>query len=792
MADNKKKKVEPFVTSDVNEYLDRRWAFEDSLNAHNESVNSLMTSRNWESAIREYNQLLENNSNPAEREALRAYNLFSSGRPRYKGEFTQKNLTPSEVKDIADGFRNKYTRSYYELKYGDLAIDSYYGARRVYNEMKPSNFVWRGDQFYGPFIYLDKGATARAANDHRIPLEKDLRDELKWAADNGQTFSGNIPYILNRRSGELSYTGSRQMAHALTGNLFPMYKKPEQEIEYKDPNNPNAGNEVFAQNTRLKGILGDQKSSPKQEVRYEPRQDMSLMKSRPLESNQSMDIASTPSNIYRISGPDRGKGLYKENYTGARENVWRRATNQPLKYAEGGAIQGKSPYLYPERKSMTKHVADTQNILEYSDQLGRSLQEAFGIPIVEQANYNKYFEGRTKMRVVPPTGQEGEPAIPRSTALRTLKHGGEVNTLEGDIYSKILMNRNKNKDFVNRAFAVGEYPESNMFNVPSKKFGSKSSHMMGWGEDDSGQAYMFPTILNPSNESIKIPNQYADYISNTGYKNATGMNKFQHGGEVHEGEKDIITNFLYQTIPKEKRTGKELYKNLNPKNAGIGSYFQIKDGVANRDSMDSASEEAFRFYTGVQKGEGVFFPENSDGSRGVNIPEFKEKLFEHVDHRSRGDDSTAVYSKKGIPVSEFDLEFPNPSYVKKNWDEVKTKAEQMYKDRNFPTASSLGRFYAGIDTVSTPGQRKLFVRDEYDLGDDSFYGVGGKFLDEHNNPFSVRDTFPFTYEKALWGDGYNKSKGPQWVDKKQHGGPVRKYKNGGQVGFEQCYQHIIR
>jgi len=108
--------------------------------------------------------------------------------------------------------------------------------------------------------------------------------------------------------------------------------------------------------------------------------------------------------------------------------------------------------------------------------------------------------------------------------------GGPVNTLEGDLISKVIMNRNRDKDFVQRAYAVGEYPESNMFNVFDKeKFGEKNSHLMEWGEDDSGQTWMYPSVMNPKDEAIKVPRQYADYISSTGYKKATGM-QYDKGG----------------------------------------------------------------------------------------------------------------------------------------------------------------------------------------------------------------------------------------------------------------------
>ena len=122
--------------------------------------------------------------------------------------------------------------------------------------------------------------------------------------------------------------------------------------------------------------------------------------------------------------------------------------------------------------------------------------------------------------------------------LGTYKSGGNVNTLEGDLYSKVLMNRNKNLDFVQRAFAVGENPNSPMFNQWDD-FDTKATHKMGWGTDDEGAAWMFPTIMNPNNEAIPVPNQYAEYISNTGYKKATRMQK-KLGGKINSSDWEII------------------------------------------------------------------------------------------------------------------------------------------------------------------------------------------------------------------------------------------------------------
>ena len=123
---------------------------------------------------------------------------------------------------------------------------------------------------------------------------------------------------------------------------------------------------------------------------------------------------------------------------------------------------------------------------------------------------------------------------------KVFKNGGKIskgddvnlakkNQLEGDLISKVIMNRNRNVEFVDRAFNPSHYPQKQEF----VDFNEKATHKMGYGEDDSGQSYIFPTIFNEKNEAIPVPNQYAEYISEKGYKNATGLgSKFKNGGTL--------------------------------------------------------------------------------------------------------------------------------------------------------------------------------------------------------------------------------------------------------------------
>jgi hypothetical protein len=106
---------------------------------------------------------------------------------------------------------------------------------------------------------------------------------------------------------------------------------------------------------------------------------------------------------------------------------------------------------------------------------------------------------------------------------------GGISPLEGNYISKVIMNRNRGVDFVDRAFALGANPGTSMFNVPDdEQFGAHMSHKMAYGEGEGGKTWMFPTVLNPNDEAIEVPGQYADYISSEGYKYATGMK--QKGG----------------------------------------------------------------------------------------------------------------------------------------------------------------------------------------------------------------------------------------------------------------------
>jgi hypothetical protein len=214
-------------------------------------------------------------------------------------------------------------------------------------------------------------------------------------------------------------------------------------------------------------------------------------------------------------------------------------------------LNNKHYYNLPpqERKDLWKHYKKVYPNMGYTDMVKHFNGEV--------ENYQ--FGGRTDYF---------------DSDVKKFADGGKTNTLEGDLISKVIMNRNKDKDFVKRAYAVGQYPESKMFTSPDpNEFGSRMTHKMSWGEDDKGQAYMFPEVLNPNNEAIKIPNQYADYITSKGYKKVTNIPiKKSKGGLIKKYEdggtdKNNTTNSIYEIAygkPQLVITPEEKRKAVNP------------------------------------------------------------------------------------------------------------------------------------------------------------------------------------------------------------------------------------
>jgi hypothetical protein len=223
-------------------------------------------------------------------------------------------------------------------------------------------------------------------------------------------------------------------------------------------------------------------------------------------------------------------------------------------------------------------------------------------------NVNTYYwHQKTPTTVIPITKEEYTKLynVPEKKEkggwLEEYAKGGntKTNTLEGDLISKVIMNRNKNKDFVQRAYAVGMYPESNMFSgFDPETFGNRMSHKMVWGEDESGQAYMYPSVYNPGNEDIKVPNQYADYISSEGYKKASGMEYAKGGKLIKRADGSYSRRGLWDNIRANKGSGKKPTKEMLEQEAKIKA--EYAEG-GNIEKYDKGGKNKTKVYTDYEE-----------------------------------------------------------------------------------------------------------------------------------------------------------------------------------------------
>lgn len=254
---------------------------------------------------------------------------------------------------------------------------------------------------------------------------------------------------------------------------------------------------------------------------------------------------------------------------------------------------------------------------------------------------------------------------------------------EKDLISKVLMNRNRDKDFVKRAYDVGAYPDSNMFTgLDTEDFGNRMSHKMSWGEDDSGQAYMYPNIYNTNNEAIKVPNQYADYISSEGYKKATGMiPERPFGGQntkTHTHMKEGGWLDQYQTkgeVKPYKAKSQEDYdyrKKMYNDSLALHNYsdFQAANELDQKSVLDHIVDIGFGFLP-VHKGERDYSQRVFNYAKNlvknnprikIGLPGVGQKLYTEEDYKKEG--STDVYHDTIKPASLWMGDAVNAFYKK--------------------------------------------------------------------------------------------------------------------------------
>ena len=109
---------------------------------------------------------------------------------------------------------------------------------------------------------------------------------------------------------------------------------------------------------------------------------------------------------------------------------------------------------------------------------------------------------------------------------------------------------------------------------------------------------MYPEILNPTKEAIAVPNQYADYISREGYKNATGMNNNDKFLDIELTDKEIQKyvdgGYIVEDLPKAQ-LGKAVKNIANKSNI-------IKSAVPKKPLLKVATRSLADLTEGLGRG----------------------------------------------------------------------------------------------------------------------------------------------------------------------------------------------
>ncbi len=245
------------------------------------------------------------------------------------------------------------------------------------------------------------------------------------------------------------------------------------------------------------------------------------------------------------------------------------------------------------------------------------------------------------------------------------------------------------------------------------------SHKMAWGTDDNGQAWMFPTVLNPDNEAIPVPNQYADYVSSQGYKNATGMNQEQDGGENEDEYMDLTDEeiqeyrdggYVVEELPEHEIGGYVQHELVKAQKGGTRKPLEISD--PNKYAFRKAAyDDSLKMYNLSNKADKYFNLANnstSDNAFTVNMKLHSKAMEDMKDLKNKSKAKfNNIYAKQKAPVQPVVLKQPvsNSAPVKSKSIESKKPVQPVkFKKDNFtgsPDYKNIKSMLDNEDNITT-------------------------------------------------------------------------------------------
>lgn len=223
-----------------------------------------------------------------------------------------------------------------------------------------------------------------------------------------------------------------------------------------------------------------------------------------------------------------------------------------------GKVVDKTVKLAPKKEEAIKTAFATLNTANTTSSAAQFIPQEETTPQVKETVKPKvvYYNTNSKHgKVETPGNEEGVQYVPVSNSAQLekwknqkLAFGTGENgigdpptrlTFENELLSRVITERNKDKNFVQRALNPSDYP------VIVNEDDSETTHLMQYSTDDEGNAYVSPTVIQnelgllskltpreamkygrQSGEEIKIPDvQLAEYYTENGLiKHAYGTN----------------------------------------------------------------------------------------------------------------------------------------------------------------------------------------------------------------------------------------------------------------------------
>ncbi len=368
--------------------------------------------------------------------------------------------------------------------------------------------------------------------------------------------------------------------------------------------------------------------------------------------------------------------------------------------------------------------------------------------------------------------------------IKSYGDGGRTRALapEDAAISKVLMERNRGKNFVDRAY---DYQHQPSIQIPGQLY--RSTHLMSYDTNSDGTGRVYPEVVqrngnlqhltgdnawnyaDSTGEYITTPSwKTADMLSNYGYKKATGIPTNQYGGTINDNN---MKKKGY-SIPGYERGGYASYENGN---RGISKLGSIID-MATNNNMDYPNpipheHPVYRTQNGIMANGGYLGYMQSNPQGGGVMYTNGVRMHQNPQPHGGSNMNGSSWSKFGGNVDNQNF-LPAPleyAYLQQGGH------VDRYSHGGYPYYDSSAYPYEdGGQVDNTPDEMKsggIHINPANKGKFNATKAKTGKTTEE-----LTHSSNPVTKKRAIFAQNAS-----HWSHKKQYGGALRKFVDGGET-----------